>query len=573
MHKQQLLRSIATLTALASLAAAQTPAGPAEILYINTPGHPTNVVPGTGGLAFNAGGGSTAAVIRPWFSQDESQFLIEVFAETGTVTTNDNCYLLNGNLLMREGDPTPWNPLELWGVLDDDVGLSNSGDVLITQNTSLTTNDDIVARFTAGVWTELAREGGLVDPFVPTLAGALWDDSMDTPRLGAGQALWRSDLVDFVPAITIGDEFLLQPSGVPLREGFDIPVGQAGGATAAWENFTLGETYVNESGSLMLVLGDTDAATTDDQILAINNIVVLQENQIIPGSSFANPIDLSGIVQAWLDNADNWWARGNNDITEDDWVVRNGVVLLTSDGTSEVVPGSGEFFDDARFTDCFFAMDGSLSGAWVVGGVTNNIDPQRDGVIVYDDGFGGRQVIAREGDPIDVDGNGFFDDDRFFNTFGNDDVILLESGYVVFTATVENGLGTAVDQGLFRVKIGGATCVRRNGTGINFAGCECLTLPVMGTNLVIGFTPDPATVLTFVAISGAPFAPTPLFGGELLIDPFALDTYTAVGNHTFSLPPAPTLFGQTAYMQGARLDSTAGGTIVLLNALDVKIGL
>ena len=571
MTTNQFLRSIAALTALASFATAQFPAGPAEILYINSPGHPTNVVPGTG-LPFNAGGTSTSAVIRPWFSQDESQFVIEVFADS-PVTTNDDCYLKNGALLMREGDPTPWNPLELWGTLDDDVGLANSGDVLVTQNTSLTTNDDIVARFTAGVWSELAREGGLVDPFVPSLAGALWDDGMDTPRLAGGQSLWHSDLVDFVPAITIGDEFSLLPSGGIVREGFDIPAGQAGGGTFRWENFTVGETYVNDSGSVMLVLGDTDnPATADDQILAVNGVVVLQENQIIAGSSFVNPIDLSGIVQAWLDNADAWWARGNNDVTEDDWVVRNGIVIVTSDGTSEVVPGSGEFFSDATFGDCFFAMDGSVSGAWVIGAVTNNVDPQRDGVIVYDDGLGNRQVLAREGDPIDVNGNGLFDDDRFFNTFGNDDVILLESGHVVFTATVENGLGAAVEHGLFRIKINGATCVRRNGTGINPLTCECTTLPVSGTNLVITVGLDPATVLTFVAVAGAPIPATPLFGGELLVDPLA-DIFTSTGTHTFSLPPAPALFGQTAYLQGARLDSTGGGTFVLLNAIDVKIGL
>lgn len=573
MQSSLLLRAVATMAALASLAAAQVPAGTVEILYINTPGHPTNLVPGTG-LPFNAGGGSTAAVIRPWFSQDESQFAIEVFAETGTVLTNDNCYLLNGSLLLREGFPAPWNLTENVGALDDDLGINNAGEVLITQSTSAAaTVNDIVARYTAGFWTELAREGNVVDPFLPAHAGALWDDLMDTPRLAGGQAIWRADGVDFVPANLIGDEFLLQPSGTPLRESFSGPTGLAGGATNLWENFTAGETYVDDSGSLVLVLGDTDAATTDDQILTLNNVVVLQENQIIPGSAFANPIDNAGIVQAWLDNAGNWWARGNNDITEDDWLVRNGVVLLTSNGTSEVVAGSGEFFDDARFTDCFFAMDGSLSGAWVCGGVTNNVDAQRDGVIVYDDGFGNRQVLAREGDPIDVDGDGLYDDDRFFNTFGNDDLILLESGYVYFTATVENGLGTAVDHGLFRMKVDGASCTRRNGTGINFLGCECVTRPIMGSNLIIGFTPDPNTVLTFVALSGAPFPATPLFSGELLVDPTALEAFTNVGTHTFPLPPAPALFRQTAYMQGARLDATGGGTIVLLNAIDVTIGL
>ncbi|MGE3171115.1 MAG: hypothetical protein AB7O97_00730 [Planctomycetota bacterium] len=555
------------------------PGGNVQIVLCNAPGHPTNLVPGLG-VAFSAGGASTTAFIKPYLSPDETHFAIEADADTGS-TTNDNILLLDGALVLQEGTQAPFAPAgELWGTVDDDYGLNNAGNLLIGNNlngTAATTSDDWIAFYdnTSGTWSSIAQEGGLMDAVIPALAGGTWDDSLDCCRLTtAGDPIFRADGCDGTPfPVTTSDEILLLPGGAFLREAVDVPLLQAGGTTNLWENFDINDTYVSADGLTWLVQGDMDGPTTsDDDILAINNVILLQENQPIPGGPFAEPIDLNGIEFCWLDNGGNWYARGNNDVTEQDWVVRNGVVIAFSNGLDEIVPGSGEHWEDTGFAACFFAMDGNGSGAWVVGGVTDNADDSRDGVIVLDDGVGNRQVVAREGDPVDLDGNGAYDDDLFFNTFGNDDVLVLANGDVLFTATLRNGLGAAQHQGVFRVTPGAATCVIRNGNGINTLGFECTTAPVLGGNWQLTTSPNPNTILTLMVIGVAPFGPVPFLGGEVLIDPTGATTYSGGGLYNLAVPNVPFYQGVPLFLQAVRFDNVGGGQTVIMNAIDAVLG-
>jgi hypothetical protein len=135
-----------------------------------------------------------------------------------------------------------------------------------------------------------------------------------------------------------------------------------------------------------------------------------------------------------------------------------------------------EAWDDGTFADCFFAHTGNSVGDYVVGGVTNG-PVQANGVIVLN----GTHVIAREGDPCDLDGNGLFDDGLFFNTFGNDDLQLRDDGSLYFTATLRDAAGTAVAQGLF-LRSGGhyvRTVCHGDGTG---TACPCANNSPAGAN-------------------------------------------------------------------------------------------
>lgn len=121
--------------------------------------------------------------------------------------------------------------------------------------------------------------------------------------------------------------------------------------------------------------------------------VVLQEGSIVPGSSFTSPINLNGISTSWLDHGGSWYGRGSN-VNGTDWIVRNSVVVANSAGLEEVVPGSGEHWGDALFTACFFAHDGPAASECLIGEVTDNPDPLRDGVLVLDCGSGFRRVLV-----------------------------------------------------------------------------------------------------------------------------------------------------------------------------------
>jgi hypothetical protein len=105
-----------------------------------------------------------------------------------------------------------------------------------------------------------------------------------------------------------------------------------------------------------------------------------------------------------------------------------------------------ENWDDRDFTDTFFLHVGDSQGNWVIGGTTNG-NAARNGVLVLN----GTTELVREGQPIDVNGNGLDDDDAFYNTFGNDDGFLRDDGTFVFVATIRNGAGTQTGQGVFEV--------------------------------------------------------------------------------------------------------------------------
>ncbi|MFY9344398.1 MAG: hypothetical protein WAT39_18035 [Planctomycetota bacterium] len=534
------------------------------IVHVNTPGHPTNVVPGTG-TPFRTGGTGTSAFERPWTSSDGSHLAINVVAGAPATTTDDDVLLLDGALLLREGSAAPWTATENVGTIDADFAINNSGHLLFGNNTSATTLDDYIVQWNGASWSVLAQEGGA------TPLGGTWSSSIDSLALSnPGGAYWRDAAIVGLPA-TSSAAVVLGGGGF-LQEGVDIPLGQAGGATNTWENFTINRIYVSPNGASYLVLGDTNAATTGDLVLVLNNTVQIQEGQVLPGSTFATGV--SAIGKAWIDRGGNWYARGSNATTGDDWLVRNGVLVADSAGASEVVPGSGEFWDDASFTTCFFCADGNALGQFVFGGVTT-APLVSNGVLVFDDGAGFRRVVARESDPIDLDGNGLFDDDRFFNTFGDDDVLLLDDGSIVFTATLKNGAGTAVDQGLFKLVPKAGSCTLRNGTGVNPLACTCASLPILGTTWNVAVAPSPNTALTLAFASAAPTPfPVPLFGGELLIDPLTAISLPGSLVHPVPLPPSQQFLGLLFFVQGIRIEVVGPALVIqLVNGQDAVIGL
>ena len=565
-------RATAVVGADASAAAGYT----LQTVFVNTPGHPTNVIPGLG-IAFRTGGTATSAFERPILSANGMHFGINVVANTG-LTTDDDVLLVDGVVVAREGDPTPWPTAgENVGTIDADFALNDAGDILLGNNTSATVNDDYVALFQAGVWSVLAQEAGMINPVLPGIVGGpagTWDDAIDSTVLfNNGTALWRAEGVDGLTTGTANDELIVLGGGMALQKGVDVPMGQAGGAVEFWENFDLNDLYANADGTVVLIQGDLTGAATTDDVVVYNGVVIVQEGVPLGSGTFVEPVDTDGIVKPWVDAVGNYYVRGNNDVTETDWIYRNGVVVAESSGADEVIPGSGEHWDDATFGDCFFAFDGNALGHFVFGGVTD-APVDVNGVLVFDDGAGYRTVLCRESDPIDLDGNGLFDDDRYFNTFGNDDVRLLDDGTVVFTATLKNGAGTAVDQGVFRLVPKAGSCTLRNGTGVNPVACTCATLPVLGTTWTIAIAPGPNTALTlvFAADAPAPF-PVPLFGGEALIFPPVV-SLPGNGTHPVVLPPDIQFLGSAFFLQGMRVDVVGANlALVLTNGQDAVVGL
>jgi hypothetical protein len=550
-----------------------------QILYTNTAGHPANVVPGIPGSIFNAGGASTSAFDRPAVSSNGAHLAIVALAETaiaGVTSANDDCLLVDGTLALREGDVCPWPAgAETVGLMPSNYCVNNSANLLLDNNSSgPTTADDYLVLRTGGVWSILAQEGQLVSPLVPGLTGdagaGKWSSVFDGFNLTNGDVpYFRADNLTGLTTGTTNDDIVALGGGF-RQKGVWVPFNQAGGATNAWEIFDADDLYVSPDGSVVLIQGDLLGATTSDDVLVLNDIVFIQEGSILLGSTFVNPV--ANIVKPWVDHAGNWYARGNNATTGDDWVVRNGAVVADSTGTWEVVPGSGEHWTDdpsVSFADCFFAFDGDSFGNYIIAGLTDFPTLTRNAVIAFYDANGNSFIVAREGDAVDMNGNGIDDDDRYINTFGNDDIVLLDDGRIITIVTLKNGAGTSVDQALIQLTPVTGACTFRNGTGVNPVGCFCLTPPKVGTNWNVDVTNGPNTVTSLLLVGFEPLPAFPLFTwGEIMINPLSA-VITFSPPFPMSIPVEYGWHGDTFTLQGLRIDTT---DFVLTNAQDAVIG-
>jgi hypothetical protein len=408
---------------------------PLQVVFTNIPGHATAQVPGLPGVEFQPGTGTTH-FDRPFGAETNGNWILS--ALTNRPVAIDEVILVNGALGLAEGDAAAWAPGETVGPIDTHLAINDAGDWGFVTNTEggVTTADEYVVRTTGPVLSAAAREG---DP-VPGLAGAAWGATLESVSLTTTGTVGLCG--DGLTGTAAGQNEVIAHNGTVLAQaGVTAPAGQIG--TETWENFGVEDFWVSPDGNTWMAQGDLSGATATDAVVAVNGTVRVQEGVVLPGSGFVEPVDLAGIVGSHLDAGGHWFVRGNNDVTEQDWVYRDGAVIARRGDL--IHTGATESWSDAEFADCFFTHSGNSRGDFVIGGVTDG-PTATNGVIVLNN----ERVVVREGDPIDLNGNGLPDDDLFFNTFGNDDTLLTRTGFLFTTATMRNGAGTVVGQGFFR---------------------------------------------------------------------------------------------------------------------------
>ncbi len=521
------LRVAAAAAALGSLAVAQdaesnptnTPQGPwapthksapslmlqgsATVLFSSVTASVSSDVPGIPGVKFS---GTTAAFDRPYGTKGGRW---QLNADTDAASGVDDVLLIDNVVVLREGDQAPWAPLgETMGPFQSRNGLTEAGDYAVKNNTSSSLNDDYVAKNIGGVWTIVAQEAGQIGAFP---AGVTYDDTLQgVVLLDNGTVFLEADGIDGPGITTSIDEVYVSEGASPIilaQELVTVPTGQFTGLSETIEDIDFEDEWFTPDGAHYVLKGNLTGATATDLVVIYDGAVVLQEGFDVPGI-VGDPIvgTGTGIDEVAMDFAGNWWARGNL-VSGQDFVVRQGVLMAK--GGDPIHTGATELWqDNATFSDLFFMHQGDSQGNYVIGGVTDAADTFANGVLVYNN----TSVVCREGDPVDLDGNGLFDDGHFINTFGNDDLILNDNGELYFVATLRtsNATTTSVAQAYFRIDLGASGPVVYCTAGTSTNGCVP-TISGTGTpsgSSGSGFTLDVANVegqklgLFFYGVSG-----------------------------------------------------------------------
>ncbi len=418
----------------AGFMAASVMAAPPKVLYSTIQTSPTSDVPGLTGLKFD---NDASGFLRPYRSPNSKHWIME--AQLNVATTADDEVILVGNALtglgtvvIRENNQAPWAPTgQLVGPIREKMQINNAANFAFGHNlagTAPTTADEEIVSSIGGVLAAVATEGG-AGP-----AGEAYGAVLHS----AG--ITNDNRVAFVANSTVGalgttqDDFVLLGGTIISQSGISgTPSGQL--FTETWNLFDTDETYVNGDGDVVFSRGTLTGATTSNVALAVNNQIVLQES-VIYAPLTAGVLTVS---ETLLTADGDWFARGETAGDVENFVIRNGTVIAI---TNQAVPGGlpGEIFDDAIFDACFFTMGSNALGDYFVGGVTNATDENANAVIVLN----GEEVILRENDGVDVDGNGLADDDAFISVFNNEDTYIDNNKILFFTAELRNGAGAAL---------------------------------------------------------------------------------------------------------------------------------
>ena len=415
-----------------------------EVLYCQITGHSKALVPAGAGLApgteFKVQIGT--GFDRPYASSNGRKFFFTGLANLAT--TEDECYIVVDNYgataatVAREGTAFGSPTGDLLGTGDQRMGINSNGHFVFGVDTNaVTTADKFVIKWDGANFVTVAREGDLI----PGSATETWGNGMNSGHiLNDGQPVFCAVDTGGINPTTTDDYCMV--SNVIFRQTGDFVVGGT-----IWDAFNSSDVWATPDGSHTMIVGDDNSATTQDRILALDNVVQAREGVPLIGSSYVSNMSVGfGGTESLLCNDGSYLLRGHN-VDLEDWVLRNGVVVASTD--DPIVPASTELFDDTPFGDCFFTIAGNAVGHYIVGGTTNAVDPNNNAVLILD----GERIVLRENDMVDLNGNGLDDDDAFIATFNNDDCFLTDDLKLVLFADVRNAALVSLGQMVLKVDI------------------------------------------------------------------------------------------------------------------------
>jgi glucose/arabinose dehydrogenase len=288
----------------------------------------------------------------------------------------------------------------------------------------------------------------------------------------------------------------------------------AGSGSDTWGGISANTFYSSPDGAHWIAIGTiAGAPSTENDMLVYDGQVVIQEGKLIPSTS----ITAGAIFAADIARNGDWFARGRDSsgtsAAAPDWAVRNGVLIAQ---TGDPISGS------ENLGDTFSGFTGNAVGDWVLTANTDNADAGLNEVLLWNG-----VVVAREGDPVDIDGNGLFDDNAFLGRGNNtlscfqaNDLQLTDNNVLYFLASIRDGSGVDLNSSpsfgtpdaLFRVALvpqcGATVAYCTAGTSTNGCNASISGTGTPSASAGSGFTLDVTNVegqkagLLFYGING-----------------------------------------------------------------------
>ncbi|MCG3126935.1 MAG: hypothetical protein CHACPFDD_01790 [Phycisphaerae bacterium] len=436
-----MLRYAFSVCCMAVVVASAASANDIEVIYTEIAGSPTAVVPGAKDAVGDPAFAEWSAIEDLSISPDGAEWMVK--GRTNQGSSLDSILVLgagtSGNAFAQDGQPFQGGVTgELYDFFDSpgpaswnelgEIGFSaraRGGDSAVFEK---------VVTYIGGVHTIVLQMGddalGLVDNPVGSSGDEKFGNSIASVFLlndGATLGFVNTPITNChssrYPAFFMGDTSFRQ-SGISPIDG------------EVWDSFGLSDAGGTPDGAHWFAEGDTENANTAiDLILAVDDDIVLQEGSPVAGSG----VTLADIFFTRMLTNGDWFSRGD-DPSDNDWAVRNGVLVAKTG--DEIAAGE-------HWTAVFSAFTGNRLGDWLLAGSTDIGDANTDNVLTLN----GTLVLAREGDALDVDGDGSFDDDAFIASFQPNDMFLTDDMKVYMLLTLRNSAGSGIGDAFVRLAI------------------------------------------------------------------------------------------------------------------------
>jgi len=421
------------------------------VLFSNIQSSATSDVPGVPGLKFRPGTTSSSAFDRPFVSPDGNRWVFGGFVDAATnaddvIVSGFNSTAVGASVVVRAGNATSFDPNVNYNIINTHMTINNGGQVAFSGTTSATSSQ-FIGLFDGANVQRPANQGGTT----PLGGAPTWTATLNGANVTGDGRVGYQGTTTPTPAqqLTVLDGNILSQNAVT------IPANQLVAPAQANATLTSNSFRVSDDGSKFMYRTTLAGPTATNTVVVLNNEVLAQLGAPLPG--WTNNANLSSLASeagsVHLSRDGSQWAfrgavnDGTGAANQTDFAIVTGNVVAATD--KPIFAGATELFDDTPFAQTFFANTTNNLGDYVIGGTTNSTDDLRNAVLVFNNSF----VVAREFDPVDLDGNGLFDDDVYIDIFGNDDVVLTDNLEMYFVASLRNGAGTSVGNAVIMVQI------------------------------------------------------------------------------------------------------------------------